>query len=125
MVKQKTDILASRRKADADNWAAAQIYLSDTVRYAGVYQEWAAMIIAKGKPAGKRGEQQALIEPETNAKALNLPVVQSGGATGQANFGTGLPASRNAGNRYSIPHRKSDYAVSSGLQLASAKETDR
>lgn len=57
----KPDVLSLRSRYDRENWECALIYRSNPVRYEGIYQDWADMIIAKGKPV-KRGEQRNLLD---------------------------------------------------------------
>lgn len=78
MVKGEKNVLALREKHDIDNWNAALIYKANPERYAGVYQAYADLILAKGRPA-KRGEQQALLDaidaPEASGYHAHPPGV--------------------------------------------------
>jgi hypothetical protein len=60
-----SDVLGARDKYAAENYEAALIYKSDPVRYAGVFQEYARLVLAKPAPVrAKRGEQISLIREE-------------------------------------------------------------
>jgi hypothetical protein len=68
----KDDILAGRRKADEDNYACAIIWRDNPGKHPHLDQ-WAPMILAKGKPLPKRGEQVPLLEQPIAPAVPNGP----------------------------------------------------
>ena len=76
----KDDVLASRRKADEDNYAIAILWRDSPGRWPHL-DDWAPMILAKGKPLPKRGEQVSLLDlpiapaASSGPRRISMPIV--------------------------------------------------
>jgi hypothetical protein len=68
----KDDVLALRRKADEENWAIAVLWRDNPGKHPHLDQ-WAPMILAKGKPLPKRGEQVSLLDQPIAPAVSNGP----------------------------------------------------